>query len=238
MYVQVYSAPILNYVYCLLEAGKKLPVYFLKKCTGKKYLFEFIIPSLLINNNNKAWMKISYQAYDQWWRTFLIFGNIVIDHNQFTVWLRNNALIKSSILCPECVSEMKEVSGKRLWRCSKRTAHPSGKVVKESQLKGTLFEGAQASPELIMELCHCNRLDAAGYIHLTVNHSENFIYPSTGAHTQQIESSWRALKKRICRGGVNLIKDVDGLHFWEYLWFKKYRETAFANLVKHIADFY
>ena len=83
------------------------------------------------------------------------FGNIVKDHNQFTVWLKNNALIKSSILCPECVSEMKEVSGKRLWRCSKRTAHPSGKVVKESQLKGTLFEGARASPELIMELCQC-----------------------------------------------------------------------------------
>ena len=83
------------------------------------------------------------------------FGNIVKDHNQFTVWLKNNALIKSSILCPECVSEMKEVSGKRLWRCSKRTAHPSGKVVKELQLKGTLFEGARASPELIMELCQC-----------------------------------------------------------------------------------
>ena len=87
--------------------------------------------------------------------TVFEFGNIVKDHNLFTVWLKDKALIKSSILCPECVSEMKEVSGKRLWRCSKRAAHPSGKEVKESQLKGTIFEGARASPETIMELCQC-----------------------------------------------------------------------------------
>ena len=83
-----------------------------------------------------------------------------------------------------------------------------------------------------------NSLDAAGFIHLTVNHSKNFVDPVSGSHTQTIESSWRALKKRISRGGVNLKKDLDGLHFGEYLWFKKYGKTAFENLVKHIADFY
>jgi len=37
-------------------------------------------------------------------------------------------------------------------------------------------------------------LKDAGYIHLTVNHSENFKDPETGTHTNGIESTWRASK--------------------------------------------
>jgi len=54
------------------------------------------------------------------------------------------------------------------------------------------------------------------YTHLTVNHTVNFVNPVTGAHTQRIESNWRALKARVCRGGVrrmNLHR-----HIAEYLW--------------------
>ena len=81
-------------------------------------------------------------------------------------------------------------------------------------------------------------LEGEGYIHLTVNHSKNFVDPLSGAHTQKIESSWRALKLRISRGGVNVKKDLAGLHFAEFLWFKKYHENAFDNMVKHISDIY
>lgn len=39
-----------------------------------------------------------------------------------------------------------------------------------------------------------NSLTELGYIHLTVNHSENYVDPITGAHTNRIESTWRAIK--------------------------------------------
>ncbi len=62
----------------------------------------------------------------------------------------------------------------------------------------------------------CNGLTAKGFQHLTVNHSSHFVDPETWANTQKIESSRRALKKRICRGGVP--KETLGNHICEYLW--------------------
>jgi len=98
------------------------------------------------------------------------------------------------------VREQYEGGGrKRLWICSKRGLHPSGKLVRESK---------------------------------------NFVDPTSKAHTQKIESSWRALKLRISRGGVNVKNDFAGLHFAEFLWFKQYNENAFDNFVKHISDIY
>ena len=64
-----------------------------------------------------------------------------------------------------------------------------------------------------------NDLEGYGYNHLTVNHSDPdnpFINQKTGANTQTIESAWRAMKRRICRGGVP-IDDLMG-HLCEYLW--------------------
>ena len=63
-------------------------------------------------------------------------------------------------------------------------------------------------------------LEAEGFDHLTVNHSQNCVDPQSGAHTQKIEASWRALKLRLSKEGVNLKQDSEGLHFAEFLWFK------------------
>ncbi|RWS22160.1 hypothetical protein B4U80_11300 [Leptotrombidium deliense] len=58
-------------------------------------------------------------------------------------------------------------------------------------------------------------IDALGYEHFTVNHSENFVDPETGANTQAIESQWKQVKK-VFRDGVR--KDLMYLHLCEFLW--------------------
>ena len=45
-------------------------------------------------------------------------------------------------------------------------------------------------------------LNAIGYTHLIANHSENFVDPYTGAHTNTIEVVWNAVKKKL-NGGNN-----------------------------------
>ena len=81
-----------------------------------------------------------------------------------------------------------------------------------------------------------NDLDQFGYNHLTVNHSDPnnpFINKKTGANTQAIESAWRAMKRRMCRGGVS--KEELGDHLCEYLWqrdMKKKKLDPFIQLIK------
>ena len=58
------------------------------------------------------------------------------------------------------------------------------------------------------------------YTHLMVNHSENFVHPYTGAHTNTIEGVWNAVKKKLKRmcgtfkhqlpGRIQLAESISG----------------------------
>lgn len=62
-----------------------------------------------------------------------------------------------------------------------------------------------------------NGLAGMGYTHETVNHSENFVDPSTGAHTQMIESTWGACKRFLrARHARTRSTIMEHVHEWCY----------------------
>ena len=82
-------------------------------------------------------------------------------------------------------------------------------------------------------------LSEEGYIHGTVNHSVEFVNSETGDHTQTIESTWRAVKRRsLPRSGT--VKRMYNSYFAEFLFRRKYlqdsddRFIAFLNEAKNV----
>ena len=47
-----------------------------------------------------------------------------------------------------------------------------------------------------------SKLEEEGFQHQTVNHSKEFINKETGAHTNTIESTWRAVKTSLPKHGT------------------------------------
>ena len=81
-------------------------------------------------------------------------------------------------------------------------------------------------------------LEKEGYKHLKVNHSVNFVYPDTGAHTNRIERYWRDVKNLVPKYGRRKA------HFVGYLsvaYFKLHHEDPTRRLhyfCKAAADLY
>lgn len=69
-----------------------------------------------------------------------------------------------------------------------------------------------------------SQLQEEGYNHLTVNHSIEFVNKDTGAHTNTIESTWRAVKTSLPRHGTR--KSMYDSYFVEYIFRKKYLNSA------------
>lgn len=72
-------------------------------------------------------------------------------------------------------------------------------------------------------------LNAQGILHRTVNHSENFVDPVTGVHTNTIEGIWQAVKKRVPKRkcGVNDIQP----YLWRYMWARRHKQNLWARFL-------
>jgi transposase-like protein len=76
-------------------------------------------------------------------------------------------------------------------------------------------------------------IERLNMIHRTVNHSENFIDPNTGAHTNTIEGLWNGIKIGISPRNRN--KNTIMNHLLEFIWRKKNHNnlwTSFLNALK------
>ena len=76
--------------------------------------------------------------------------------------------------------------------------------------------------------------------HQTVNHSINFVDPTTGVHTQHVESYWNRVKVKLkhMRGchSQNIPQYLD-----EFMWRERHGKTgqlAFTNILRDIAQQY
>ena len=78
----------------------------------------------------------------------------------------------------------------------------------------------------------------ARYTHQIVNHSQNFVDPITGAHTQGVERMWRDLKEVKKRYNGVRREEID-THIGEFLWRKNNRvekHNAFRKTLELLAE--
>ena len=85
-----------------------------------------------------------------------------------------------------------------------------------------------------------SRIPTLGMVHETVNHSLNFVDPSTGAHTQGIESTWAAAKRMMRKKGVmGTSAELFPTYLQEFLWRKRFKdEDHFSTIIQHITEQY
>lgn len=79
-------------------------------------------------------------------------------------------------------------------------------------------------------------LNQHGFIHLTVNHSENFVDPHTGVHTNTIEGAWSCVKRKFkAMNGTRYDRLPSYLD--QFMWFRqeKWRNDIFTSMVEDIA---
>lgn len=74
-----------------------------------------------------------------------------------------------------------------------------------------------------------------GYTHLTVNHSVNFVDPLVPeAHTQNIECTWRWVKKRFLSTTKDQQKRITRL--WEFIYRRVHQNELFSSILFDISQ--
>lgn len=105
-------------------------------------------------------------------------------------------------------------------------------------IKECILPGSVIISDLWKAYSTIERIEGYDFKHYTVNHSENFVDPSTGAHTQSIESLWAAAKRRnkIEAGTRRTMLDS---YLCEFMWRQRNMgKDLFEVILEDIASFW
>lgn len=87
-----------------------------------------------------------------------------------------------------------------------------------------------------------NVLGNMGYVHYTVNHSQYFVDPQSGSHTQHLKRAWLSFKEHIWRQRGNrneaLLKEHLAVIEWSYWAGNKHPKGLLGQLFKDIFHAY
>ena len=75
------------------------------------------------------------------------------------------------------------------------------------------------------------------YIHQTVNHSVNFVDPTTLVHTQNIENMWMVAKMNK-KNQMGQHRSLLNTHLAEFMWRRKFGERPLENLIRIVQEKY
>ncbi|CAF1350933.1 unnamed protein product [Adineta ricciae] len=75
------------------------------------------------------------------------------------------------------------------------------------------------------------------YAHETVNHSINFVDPTTLVHTQTVENVWMVAKIRK-KNQMGQHRSLLDSHLAEFIWRRKFGNRSFENLIRIIQEVY
>lgn len=79
-----------------------------------------------------------------------------------------------------------------------------------------------------------NQLNALGYVHQTVNHSQHYVDPATGVHTNNIEARWSACKASFKRR-FGVAREHLPAYLDEYMWrSRQHHADIFSAIVDAI----
>ena len=107
---------------------------------------------------------------------------------------------------------------------------------RETLVTGLVQEFVKPGTTIISDgFSPCFNLNSVGYIHLMVNHSENFVDPYTGAHSNMI-GVWSQIKRKL-KAMNGTVKSKLPSYLDEYNWRKCYPCDPFDNLLEAIAEF-
>ena len=107
------------------------------------------------------------------------------------------------------------------------------RLVREFVELGTVIISEKFSPYF--------NLNDVGYIHLMVNHLENFVDPYTGAHSNTIEGLWSQVKWKLKVMNGTMKAKLPG-YLDELNWNKLHQEAnpgdRFRYMLSHIAEIF